>query len=360
MLPSEPTKTEVSLQVNGAIYSNWKNVSIHQSLYSISGSFDLNVTGIAQDSKVIVPLQAGDACVVLLGKEPLITGYIDTVSKMLDATQKSISISGRDKTGDLVDCSALASKLTWQNAPFLKIAQDLVEAFNIPILLEADAGALFPAWHIEPGESVFNCLERAAKSRGLLLTSNGKGELVVTKAKAGSAQASLKEGVNLLSMASTQDIKSRFKTYQVQSHLPLELGYQMGSGFTVQAEATDKEIKRTRTLCINADGIADKSLVQKRAEWEMEVRRAKSHKLTLIVQGFRSSLGAIWKCGDSVQVESEFLGLKHPFLITSVQFQFNEQGKRTTLEVESLDAIRPDPTTQNAQNPYLKLLERDK
>jgi prophage tail gpP-like protein len=135
------------------------------------------------------------------------------------------------------------------------------------------------------------------------------------------------------------------------------MSYQSGSGFIIQGEAQDSEIKRNRTLCIQAEGKADKTVLKQRAQWEMEVRRAKSHKVTGIVQGFRSSSGKIWEIGDSVKFESEFLALHHSFLITSVHFQFGEQGKRTTLELESSQAVQLDPTLKSTQNPYLKLLK---
>lgn len=44
---------------------------------------------------------------MLIGDEPVLTGYVEALPLRYDASSVSMGIVGRSKTADLVDCSAL-------------------------------------------------------------------------------------------------------------------------------------------------------------------------------------------------------------------------------------------------------------
>nr|WP_249942232.1 hypothetical protein [Escherichia coli] len=47
--------------------------------------------------------------------QTVISGWLDQVNQSISATRYQITISGRDKTGDLVDCSAVHQGISGGN-----------------------------------------------------------------------------------------------------------------------------------------------------------------------------------------------------------------------------------------------------
>lgn len=56
---------------------------------------------------IISPDKNGELVEVLIGDEPVLTGYVEALPLRYDASSVSMGIVGRSKTADLVDCSAL-------------------------------------------------------------------------------------------------------------------------------------------------------------------------------------------------------------------------------------------------------------
>lgn len=346
----------IELRANGKVYDFGKEVVINRSLDAISSSFSLTLT---QDpKKTSFDFKPGDSCQVLMGDESLVSGYIDSKSIQFDAYSRSLTVQGRDRTGQLVDCSALRNPPTWQNVKFEKIASDLIKSFSIQIHIEADTGSTFAAWHIEPGETVFECLERAARLRGLILIPNGKGELVVTKPKRAAVTFQLKEGENILSASLLEDVKQCYSEYRIQSHVSGNLAYQTETASIITARANDSLEKRHRPLVVSAEGVGNSSSAKKRAEWERQVRRARSKKIEVIVSGWHVNEKP-WSLGNQVALNSPSLEVNSTFIISSLRFELSEQGRKTFLQLEDADAYSLDPTLKYQENPLLSLIQRE-
>ena len=98
-----------------------------------------------------------------------------------DAREVSWVVSGRSKTSDLVDCSAIYKTGQWTNVTLDRVARDICAPFGIDVVVECDLVMPFPRVAIEQGRPVFELFDRLAKQRGILLTTNEKG-LVPTQA----------------------------------------------------------------------------------------------------------------------------------------------------------------------------------
>lgn len=173
----------IELYLGNRIYSGWKELSITRSLEEVAGQFTLGVTVNTGDSPLV--LKAGTACKLEINGQRIITGYVDTVEIDVEGTSRTTTVTGRDKTGDLVDCAAIHGKGQWRNVSLATIAQDVCRPFGVSVIWQVQlpaAAAKFKVWQIEPGETVFDMLSRAARHRGVLITSNANGDLVFTTA----------------------------------------------------------------------------------------------------------------------------------------------------------------------------------
>ena len=127
-------------------------------------------------------IRPGDACRVQLDGDAVIQGWVDVVTVDYDARGHTLSVRGRDTTGDLVDCSAATEPGEWKDARLEEIAAALCAPFDIGVTVadDVDTGEPFARFRIEEGESVFEAIDRACRFRAVLPRSDGEGGLILT------------------------------------------------------------------------------------------------------------------------------------------------------------------------------------
>ncbi|EGJ03696.1 bacteriophage Mu P family protein [Shigella dysenteriae 155-74] len=181
----------VILTVDGKLWEGWTEMSVSRSLKAIAGEFELSVTTrwSAAAPRVI---REGQPCTVRLGADTVLTGYIDDFIPGYEAENVEIRVMGRDKTGDLVDCSVVHSSGKWKGVRLEQVAADVCRPFGITVITETPTGEAFASVVLEQGETGFELLDRLAKQRGVLLTSDGAGNLIITRA------SSVRAGVSLV------------------------------------------------------------------------------------------------------------------------------------------------------------------
>ena len=296
------------LKIDGTFYGGWKSMRATRSIEQMAGAFELEVTDRWPGQPAANPIRPGQACQLLLDGNPVITGYVDTVMADYDAGQHSIRISGRDKTADLVDCSAIHKSGQWHNVKLDQLARDLIKPFGIALVVEADIGAAFSSWNIQEGESVFECLERAARMRALLLTSNAEGNLVITRAGQSRVDVVLAEGKNIKAARAEFSWKDRFSRYTAKGQ-----GRLGADGETEHAApagtVVDEIVTRHRPLIVLAESHSQNATLRDRAEWERNVRRGRSARGSITVQGWTSDGKSLWQPNTLASVTSPLLWL---------------------------------------------------
>lgn len=327
------------LKVNGAIYGGWKTVRATRSIEQIAGTFDLGISERWAGQPNASPIRPGEPCQLLLDGEPVITGYADESSPGFSAGSHEISVTGRDKTGDLVDCSAIYKGGQWRGVKFEQIARDLVAPFGIKVHVEVDTGDSFSSFSIQPGESVFECMERGARMKALLLISNPLGDLVITRASRHLLPVTLEQGVNIKAARGNFSWKERFSSYIVNGQLKVGPdGETVDSYIGGRGVVRDTVINRYRPLIVLAEEHGAHESLRDRAEWERNVRMGRGNRGSITVQGWRHDGGEIWQPNHLVRVRSPFLWLDADMLIVSCTYSLDDQGGTVT----ELSIARPE------------------
>jgi prophage tail gpP-like protein len=358
-------KNEISLQVDGKEYTSWTTARITRSIEAAAGSLTL----IEPTDPENYDLREGSECRVSIGGEPVITGYIDEVALSLNDTGFTVTVEGRDKTADLIDCSAVG-KSEVRNKSLIQIARELCQPFGISVLTEQGtdaeislrlnpkaarsvaqrarrrkekassfAGENIGTFRSQPGETVLAALERVAKEKGLLITSTASGELLFTRTGKESSGATIKEGENFLAGNSTISLKERFSDYVVNGQQSGAEGLNGNRWKAFKATAKDINVKRFRPLVILAENAMGASGARRRASWEATVRAAKSISFSCTVPEFRNEKGALWKVNTLAKVEVPSLRVKREMLITEVSFEIGDGGRVTSLQFKRPDAF---------------------
>lgn len=321
------------LKVNGAFYGGWTRLAITRSIEQIAGTFDLEVTERWPGVDLARPIKPGETCQVLLNGQPVITGHVDEIEPSISVDSHSLRISGRDKTGDLVDCSAIYKTGQWGNVKIDGIAHDLLRPFGIKTVVETDVGSAFGSYKIQEGETVFECLDRAARMKALLLTSNAEGDLVITRAGKEVVPARLTEDDNILNAGAQFSWKERFSSYKIKGQ---DRGSDERSGVAVAhvtSEVTDDVINRYRPLIVLSESHDHGATLRDRAEWERNVRFGRANRGTITVQGWRMADGELWQPNKLVRCVVPSLYLDADMLIVGCAYTLDEGGTRTTLTI---------------------------
>jgi prophage tail gpP-like protein len=347
----------LKLLVNGKAYEGWQQITVKRSLKAISGSFQLAVVDRWAEEKVAWAIAPGNECQVLIGSDTVITGYVDDVSPKFDANSRSLSVSGRDKTLDMVDCSIDQKPGSWTNISLLALAKKLAAPFGVKVRLDSgiSAGDLFLSWKIQQGETCFESLDRAARLRGLLLINDGLGSIVITRAGSVRSGTELVQGQNILEASAQYSQKERFSEYTVKGQAAGLDEADPDVDFTPSATAKDSGVSRYRPLIIIAEGAVTKSTCQLRAKWEASVRVGKSSKISVKIPGWRQNDGKLWTVNQVTQVKAPWLGIDLDMLITEVTFAKGD-GTTTDLQLEPTAAYVPDPTLINKKDPWRQLV----
>ncbi|KER01186.1 contractile injection system protein, VgrG/Pvc8 family [Photorhabdus temperata subsp. temperata] len=352
----------IELILGNKIYSGWKTLDVTRSLEDMAGQFSLGITVKGGDSPLV--LMPGQSCQLEINGQRVITGYVDTVETSIE-DERTISVSGRDKTGDLVDCAAIHGKGQWRNVTLETIAKDLCKPFGVTVRWEvktASAATVFKQWQIEPGETVFDNLSRAARHRGVLVTSNALGELVFTTA------GTEKAGVLVLGPADNQGVKiqtintylswiDRFSLYRVKGSNAA--GGLWGETQTpaqstaINIDVRDAEITRYRPTIILADDNLTTAKGNARGSWEQKRALAHGMTATVGVTGWFKPNGQLWQPNERVTLNAHQAGLNEKaLLIVSVNYTLdNDAGTVTKLELMPRDGFnepaQPEPKTND-------------
>jgi len=330
---------DVVLQSGGKDLSGWTSVRVRRSLEHVAGDFTLSISA-------PVELDEGDEAAIRIGRETLLVGYVDRRTVSFSADQHTVEVSGRDKTGDLVDCSADLRKWTWRNISVLDFARQVAAPFGVGVTAQLGAVPAEPVEElsIDPGDSAYEAIERACRGAALLPVADGLGGLVLTRAGAQVTRESLIEGRNLLGGTATVDRTGRFRRYKVRGQHAGSDSLSGATAATVTGEAQDLGSAPARVLIVRAEGNVTRARAKTRAEWEATVRAARAVEVTLTVQGWTQAGGLLWPVNALVHVRSPTLGLDGQMLITGAVFQLDSStGTTTELTCRLPGAFQPEP-----------------
>ena len=350
------------LTIDGTRYTGWTDVAIARGIDRAAASFAIGLTdpwqgqkdqegaaaepwAVLAGSEVTLAVSGAVSGAVASGDggdagqaETVITGFVDTIEADLDEQRRRLRISGRSRTGDLVDCAAEVEGGRFSDQTLDQMARLLAEPFGIDVLVETDMGAAFPAVQIETGETVHALLTRLARHRAVLVTDTPDGGLRLTRPGAGRAADDLVQGVNLVRAQASLSLAERYSPVTVR-------GQRAGGGQAdLMAEAVheDKAIDRYRPLIVLADEQVSSQDCGVRAESEIRRRAGKGTLVTVTVAGWHMSDGSLWRAGDLVSVKAPALGLARDLVVGNATFRLTEGTHLTDLQVAPVEAFVPD------------------
>ncbi|WP_127958110.1 phage baseplate assembly protein [Serratia microhaemolytica] len=345
---------DVTLRVNDREWRGWTSISIAAGIERLARDFTVEITrqwpGAEEVGQLQPKVKAGDAVTVLIGADPVMTGYVDATPVRYDAQRVSVSIVGRSKTADLVDCSAVVGQFT--DRTFAQIASELVKPFGLKVINRGIPSTPIIGLQADHGELVIDVLDKMMGLQQVLAYDNEQGDLVLSQVGAERCVTALVLGENILSCDAELSVKERFSVYQVAGQRAGDdEDYGEVTTTSILAKNADSAIKRHRPLVIKQVGNATGETVIDRSHFEMVRRKARTDEVTYTVQGWRQGNGALWQPNQLVSVFDPVLGFNYrTLLIAEVTYLQNEQGTTTQLRCGPADAYLPKPPKQRKKD----------
>ena len=340
---------ELELITGGRSHAGWKRISVQLGMEEAAGAFALGVSERWSDTLAPLEVRTQDRCEIRIDGEPIITGAIDAVENGVDGGHEVV-LTGRDAAADRVDSAAIHAKGEWRNAGLGQIVRDLAAPFAIPVRVAGDLGAPFATFAIEPGETAFECIERAARQRGVRLVSDGVGGVVIGAMPAAVPGVALVEGDNLLRFSSRNDASQRYSHYIVQGQRAGDDQTHGEAVAAIKAQARDPGVRRYRPLLILDEEQGDIASFQRRAQWEANVRAARALTVDCTVQGWTHTSG-LWRPNTLVRFTSTTLRLDRELLVRDVEFVVDSAGTTTRLVLTPAEAYTLQPVAPKRPAP---------
>ncbi len=330
--------TALTLLVEGQRFEGWKRVAVTRGIEQLAGTFDITCADRWALQRQALPVSKGQACEVQIGGKPVIKGFINSAAPNYSGRGHELQVRGRDATQDLVDSSATTDGGGWVGRSLMQIATALCKPFGIKVVLSADAGVqaaakqAFQYQHLNVGETVNEALSRLARIRGVLLTSNVAGDLIITRAGTARAQTVLRLGHNILEASAEDSDLDRFHEYRVIAQTRESDANAGAVAQQVGAPVFDKGMRKGRLLIVDPLDSADHAGCKALAAWTRDVRAARGAGVTYTVRGWLDG-DQPWQPNTLVTVDDEWARFDGDYLIASVAYSLDDRGELVQLSV---------------------------
>lgn len=408
---------ELRLELGGQVFSDWTSARVQRGLSEIAGSFELEYDDQLRMQSVLpraeargspsrsrdgspgmglIAIQPLMEARILLDGELVLLGWVEDVEFELSGEQVRARLAGRDRTGFLVECSANPEgPAEYKGLTALEIASKLCAPFGIGVRAEVEVGAPLRDFGIALGESVMSAIDKAAKQRALLVTSDGVGGLVLTRSGNRRAPASLAIPGNAVSAGARLSSRDRFSDYWVKGQTRPSRGGRRAAldgtaapstaraggiaahsrravaspgpldgaaspvgqsppaatatatnhaAIVSTGHATDPAIAPYRPKVFSVRSQSGDAPNQLLAEWRMRIARGRSTQNRWTVAGWRDGAeDRLWRPNELVSIAA---GQGDPYdaLIAEVHYtQDDRQGSRTELVVVGREAYDLEP-----------------
>ncbi|WP_233869708.1 phage baseplate assembly protein [Paraburkholderia adhaesiva] len=334
---------DVSLTVNGSTVAGWTTVRVTRGMERIPADFDIGMAerypGVAD-----VTVSAGDPCTLAIGGDTVITGYVDRVIDQIDAHSHALSIAGRGKCEDLVDCAAQYDGFQFVNATAADIAAALAKPFGIAVKALAP-GLVIPQYILNVGDTPYAVIDRVCKISQLLCYEDADGDLVIGPLSTDEAAGGFTLGVNCERAGYTRDLSQRFSEYRVYlvgTALLLDTGIQPLSEYTV----TDPCVPRYRPRAFIAEtNDAGATVSNQHAQWECNRRTGRGNVVTVTASSWRDAAGTLYTPNTLAALSMPQLKLidGQKFTIGEVTCRRDSSGTACDLTLMPPQAFQPEP-----------------
>ena len=345
---------ELYLISGDQIVTGWTDIRVTRGIERLPGDFSVGMTERYPGEFDRLSVEPGAACQVLLGDDPVITGYAGRVGPSIGPGSHSIRVSGRSKCADLIDCAAEWPGGQISNQTVLGIAQKLASVYGpsingvpegIPVTSDVTDLPILPQSNLMLGESAFEVIDRMARFSAVMAYDLADGSLFLSRAGTRRAASGFTEGVNVQTAYADFSADLIYSDYNVYIQ-SVDTFTDLGLGGNRLHNVKDINCKRHRAMVIISEGGGmGNDIAIKRGQWEAARRYGRSRVIRLTTDSWRDSSGALWEPNTLAPVYLPKLKfISENMLISEVTFLRNSySGTVAEITLMPPEAFLPQP-----------------
>ena len=342
---------KITLKIGGNEFNkDWTDMRVIRSLDRLCSSFEFTCTQLKPFDRNQWPLKIGSTCEVLIADKPVLVGYIEDVNVDYTKDSHTVTIAGRDKTCDIVDCTRApvdkdGRTLQVHMGRDIRIStmiKKLCEPFGIDVVIDPEAVPLgntaFPSMTVfDPAAPIIEFVMKGCKTSRLIPMATNDGKLLLTVVGKGQATTKIATGYNVIHGGLKQSNKDVFSIYMTK-------GYTPGTDFRAPPEYQWTQIfydksglaGRYRPYADLSEVPGDRGTGHNRTYWEAHYRAANSRQYGYSLRGLTQEDGSLWEPNMLVTVLDSVLGIepaRSDMLISQVEYTVTNQGSITNLQI---------------------------
>ena len=337
---ANPNPAEVAqLAVAGVQFEDWESVWVQHRwsdgwpLFRFTAAENVTMPV----SWVGLQFKPGDACTILLGGQLAITGIILTRQTAYDANNHMVELSGAGRTWAASTSSVDAREANFDDMPLQAIADKVYGKFGVSVLPIGTVDSTpFQKCQAQPGELLFDFVDKLARQRGATLGSDELGNMLLIGDHTGAVTQDLVEGQNILKMQCVISNEMMATVYNALGQAANAETLSASSAAQMSADVASGSYKGYSKFIqtVLEHPAMSPSEVMARAYYEAQFRDGTQIRANVTVQGWLRDGVNLWRCGDDVNVTSPSAMLLFVMKIQTVTFQQdNQSGTTTVLEL---------------------------
>jgi len=319
----------VTVSAGGKTWTAFESVSVAAHFRHAARSFHLEIAAEPGPEVTAWSFKAGTEVQIFFNGDLACHGFVDRYQpKIAGHKRAGATVSGRSRSQDFIDSSAVHDTGEFKNKTVAEIAQAL-DKFNVGILTDQQLPKV-PVYRITPGETAYRVAEKLCRQAGVWASGQADGSILITVAGKG-RNTPIIEGDNLLSGEADHNWANRHRDVIVRGQRPVGHGVQ---AMEIEATSHDPELTRPRAVVVPQDDDTDQQRAKERATHRRDSEVANSLKAHATMQGFHDAADMLWTPGNLVFFESPFLDVAQDMAIDGATFtQSRRAGSRTVLNL---------------------------
>jgi prophage tail gpP-like protein len=342
----------VTLVVDGHELCGWQSVTVARSMQDAAITFSLTATNpswgpeakaLRKGKEIEIRTTPGSGGLRPGGGDLLCKGYVDHYgARYGSGSNKVVSLSGRSKAADAIDCPPVKHKTGRVEKKTLdQVAKELDE-FGIEWRTDQKLDPI-PKVQRRPDEPLFATIEREARRLGLMLAGQTDGSVLITR-----AGTKRHAGALVLGSSPVQEMSVDINLSSKRS--PVVVRGQRAGGIgkeSLRQEVQEKDasVERHRPIIIILEGDAPEKELKKRAKWERLRSSGFGTNVSAELSTWRDDGGQLWDAGRLVAIVAEPEDIDQDLTLSSVSF-------KQTIETGTIASLAlVDPRAHGGKKP---------
>jgi len=349
-LPTRPENSpygyeEATLIVGGYNWKDWESVFVQLRWCDPYAYFRFTSVEREDAKGFLYGLQfmPGNSCLINLGGINVIKGIIETRQVGYDAGRHGVELQGKSVTAPAARSSVNTKSGSFDGMTWKQVADKVTAPHGTPVIAIGQLNSIpFDKLQNQPGEQIWDFLERIARPRGIILGSDSFGNfLAIGDHSMPILNTQLIEGQNIKKMQCMFHKEITYAEYKVTAQSAASDDNAFTKASELEASWGGTGYPGSIVITPSEQPVKDQQEVLDRAKNEALWREGPQIEASVTVQGWYRDDVNLWWPGDDVFVYSPMCPLNMVMKIQTGTFtQDNNEGTQTVLELKQPWALK--------------------